>query len=189
MADPNEERKLDELLDSALAAYTAAEPRPGLEGRVLAGIRDHMDQPRARWWSVRSLAGAAAVAAMVLVILSILFLRPSQKPAKVQAETPKPAIYEPRPEIPQPESPGMSAKAVPHKQHIHSNQSQQQELAREDRPSVFPTPGPLSEQEKLMLAYVARTPKEELVAQVKGPDPEEEEFWKDRQPAVSRSQR
>jgi hypothetical protein len=41
-----------------------------------------------------------------------------------------------------------------------------------------------------MLAYLAQTPKEEIMAQLRPPNPEEEEeFWKDRQPAAARSQR
>ncbi|HZI55538.1 MAG TPA: hypothetical protein VFF39_02120, partial [Verrucomicrobiae bacterium] len=38
-------------------------------------------------------------------------------------------------------------------------------LALNQRPQVFPTPTPLSEQEQLLLHYVARTPREEVVAQ------------------------
>jgi hypothetical protein len=38
-------------------------------------------------------------------------------------------------------------------------------LALRDRPAVFPTPTPLSEQEKLLLSYVAGTPREEVIAQ------------------------
>jgi hypothetical protein len=63
-------------------------------------------------------------------------------------------------------------------------------LAQRDRPAVFPTPTGLSEQDKLMIAYLAQTPKEEVLAQLRAPDPkEEEEFWKDQQPAVARPQR
>jgi hypothetical protein len=38
-------------------------------------------------------------------------------------------------------------------------------LALNQRPAIFPTPTPLSEQEQLLLLYLARTPREEVVAQ------------------------
>src|SRR5262249_57257448 len=38
-------------------------------------------------------------------------------------------------------------------------------LALNRRPQIFPTPTPLSEQEQLLLRYVAGTPREELIAQ------------------------
>ena len=43
----------------------------------------------------------------------------------------------------------------------------------EVRQQVFPSPSPLSEQEKLLLRYLSRTPREELVAQ-SHPDPPDE---------------
>jgi hypothetical protein len=38
-------------------------------------------------------------------------------------------------------------------------------LALHRRPPVFPTPTPLSEQERLLLSYYTHTPREELIAQ------------------------
>jgi hypothetical protein len=38
---------------------------------------------------------------------------------------------------------------------------------------VFPSPSPLSEQEKLLFRYLARTPRAEIIAQ-SHPDPEDE---------------
>ena len=37
--DDKEKRCIDELLDASLRHYASTEPRPGLEGRVLAGVR------------------------------------------------------------------------------------------------------------------------------------------------------
>ena len=49
------------------------------------------------------------------------------------------------------------------------------------RPSSFPTPTPLSEQERLMLAYLNHTPREEIIAQTQRSDQKEaDEFWEDR---------
>ncbi|HEY2115922.1 MAG TPA: hypothetical protein VGJ51_12580, partial [Candidatus Angelobacter sp.] len=38
-------------------------------------------------------------------------------------------------------------------------------LALNQRPAVFPTPTPLSEQERLLLQYYRGTPREEMIAQ------------------------
>jgi hypothetical protein len=184
MPDQNEERKLDDLLDSALSAYSQVEPRSGLEARILARVRDSVEQSPARWWTVRWLvAGTVAIVALVLIVL---FLRPVQKPAQVEVQRTNPPAIQP-----QPESNRMTAKDAPGRKERRQHHGQpQQELARRDRPSVFPTPMGLSEQDKLMIAYLEQTPKEEVIAQLRAPDPkEEEEFWKDLQPAVARPQR
>jgi len=55
-----DERFVDELLDSALAQYAQAEPRPGLEGRLLARLRSEPD-PAAFGWRWLPMAAAAAV--------------------------------------------------------------------------------------------------------------------------------
>lgn len=48
------------------------------------------------------------------------------------------------------------------------------------RPANFPTPFPLSEQERLMLAYLNNTPHQEVIAQIQRTDQQEaEEFWQD----------
>jgi len=191
MSDQNSERKLDDLLDSALASYSAVEPRPGLEGRILARIQEAAEQPQTRWWSTRWLVVGGVAATVAAIVLSAWFFWPMHKPiqqvqrdiapsnqaqASKNLETTATKSHRQRKSAP-----------VIHKQ--RQTEHQQQELARSDRPAVFPTPTGLSEQEKLMLAYVAQTPKEELVARLQIRDSEKEEFWKDPQPAVSRSQR
>jgi hypothetical protein len=190
MADQNEERKLDELLDSALAVYSVEEPRAGLEGRVLAAIREDAERPRAAWWSLAWLAGAAAVAGAAALILGLLFFRPAKKPMKVEAKTPVPEMHAPVPQTSYPSGVGSNSKVVAQRKRPVHHETQPAELAQRDRPPVFPTPTGLSEQEKLLLSYLAQTPTEELIAQARIPDPaEEEEFWKDQQPAVVRPQR
>ncbi len=186
MSDQNNEKKLDDLLNSALSEYSAVEPRPGLEARILARIQDSAQQPR--WWSVRWLVAGATAAAIAVIVLSVLFFRPARRPQRVEIQPNHPQAIQPQP---QPSSEDTTAKTAPvRKEKRLSHAQPQQELALSDRPSVFPTPADLSEQEKLMLAYIAQTPKEEIIAQLRTPDPkEEEEFWKDQQPAVARPQR
>ena len=192
MADQNEERRLDDLLGSALSEYSAAEPRPGLEARILAHVREAA-KPQLRWWSVRWQVAGAVGAGIVAIVLSVLFLRPLPKPQQVQVRPNTPPSNQAQVLNNRP-APGVVRKrqgkrATVGSKEIHA-EYQQQDLAQSDRPSVFPTPAGLSEQEKLMLAYIAQTPKEEFIAQMRPPNPEEEEeFWKDRQPPAARPQR
>src|SRR5215467_6513065 len=133
MADQNDQRQLDDLLDSALSAYSAVEPRPGLEARILARIQESERQPNLRWWSIPWLAGATA-AAIAVLILGILFFRPPQKLPKAQVKTPEPMIHDLRPKTSQPDVGGPNAKLVPHpERRVRHVQVQQQELAQRDR--------------------------------------------------------
>jgi hypothetical protein len=160
MAERDEERKLEELLDSMLAAYSAAEPRPGLETRIVANLRTQGSQSDGRSWGRFWLwAGAgvaAAVAALVFAVLHRPAERPIPTPAEIVRSTPKPAPDTSSPAKPLQES----SKAVRHA--LHKPAVVQ---VADMRPDAFPTPTPLSEQERLLLRYLAGTPKEEIVAQ------------------------
>jgi hypothetical protein len=57
---------LDELLDSLLSGYSAAEPRPGLETRILANVRAQAAQRRRA--SIATLAAAAAMLMIGLIV-------------------------------------------------------------------------------------------------------------------------
>ena len=67
MADENWDR-LDRMLEAALAKYAAAEPRPGLEDRVLANLRaERTRMPVHAWWRW----SVAAVLAVVIVAMAL----------------------------------------------------------------------------------------------------------------------
>jgi hypothetical protein len=165
MTDPENDKQLDELLDSMLSAYSAAEPRPGLENRILAGMREAAGNPAAPWWSWKWLwaAGAAAAAALLLFMLWIGNHPAAPHPAKTVVQVPRTA--QPAPQITQsrPAAPVQTAKHQP-KLRVPPR-LQDASLPLDRRPAVFPTPTPLSEQERLLLSYYARTPRKELIAQ------------------------
>lgn len=189
MADQNDERRLDELLDSALSEYSAIEPRPGLETRILSHVREAAEQPR--WWSARWLVAGGVATAIAVLMLSVWFFRPIHKPIQ-QVVRSVPSSNEVQtsknPETTATKDNRQRRRATVARKERHEEHPRQ-ELARSDRPAVFPTPEGLSEQEKLMLAYVAQTPSEELIAQVRTRELEKEEFWKDAQSGAARSQR
>jgi hypothetical protein len=62
-------------------------------------------------------------------------------------------------------------------------QATSQDAALAKRPAVFPTPVPLSQQERLMFTYMANTPREEVVSQITTDDQKEAAaFWAQGEP-------
>ncbi|HZD94799.1 MAG TPA: hypothetical protein VE133_11125 [Candidatus Sulfotelmatobacter sp.] len=167
MTDHEKDKQLDDLLDSMLSSYSAIEPRPGLEARVLAGLRDEESRKAQRPWNFRWVWAASAVAA-VIVILALWVGRhhPAAPPTNTIVREKQPA--QPQQVHPQvrrslPVMAGDAAQQRPQKQVPAGMRNVS--LALNRRPPVFPTPAPLSEQEQLLLRYFAHTPKEELIAQ------------------------
>ena len=153
--------ELDHMLDTALAKYAAAQPRTGLEERVLANLWSEQTRvPHGAWWRW-GLAGAVAS----IVVVAVLFgwrsvrttppliathpsavPRSSSRPVTQVARSGENAI---RPERHAPNRSGISHRS-------------QLTVATADPPKLdqFPSLRPLSEQEKMLLDYVARYPAE-----------------------------
>ncbi len=146
MPDERDDKFLDELLDASLRHYSDALPREGLEGRVLAQLRSARAAKSSRKWAW---ALAAGVAAAVVIIAGIAI----RKPVPV-----RPAITAQHASAPQPASKSSPASSVATprpamaRQHTALRQGSAQ-LAEARRPEQFPTPAPLTQQEKLLLAY------------------------------------
>src|SRR5512147_231607 len=71
MENNERDRKLDQWLDEALSQYSAAEPRLGLEQRVLNRLRAE-EQARAKRWNLwRWMPALTAVAAAVVVAVAV----------------------------------------------------------------------------------------------------------------------
>jgi hypothetical protein len=164
MADQEKDKRADEIMDSLLANYSSAEPRPGLETRILANLRDaEENKSPAGWWNFRWLWAGMVTAAIFAAAVLISGRRRVEPPTHVIVKT-SPSI--PQPEI-QPRAPVTRNETA----RIHrrkppaATQPQNATLALNERPAVFPTPTPLSEQEKLLLSYLAGTPREEVIAE------------------------
>jgi len=166
MADQEKDKRMqiDDMLDSLLANYSSAEPRPGLETRILANLRDAEEKKASQgWWNFKWLW--AGMVAAVIIIAAVLISGPHQiaPPTNNVVKNTQPA--------PQPEIQTHAAIAPEQVGKIHrrkppvATRPQNAALALSERPAVFPTPTPLSEQEKLLLSYLAGTPREEVVAQ------------------------
>lgn len=170
---------LDRILDTALAKYAAVEPRAGLEGRILANLRAERSQVRSRSWWKWGLA--AAVAAMFVIALA-LALRPgkSSKPtiASHANLTVQPAH---KPEEPSMSRDRIAVKDMPkpvHRLRIHSYS--QTTTALVPKLDQFPSPRPLTEQEKMALEYVRNSPVQAaLIARAQTAEAQREELERD----------
>jgi hypothetical protein len=166
MADQEKDKQMqiDDMLDSLLANYSSAEPRPGLETRILANLQGAAgNKSPAGWWNFKWLWAGAVAAAIVMAAVLINGRHRIAPPTNVVAKTSQPA---PQPEI-QPHVPAVRNETVrirPRKS-LAPTRPQNAALGLNERPAVFPTPTPLSEQEKLLLSYLAGTPREEVIAQ------------------------
>ena len=145
----DEDRFADELLDASLRKYRSEEPRAGLETRILAGARaaERAAQRRGTW--VWVLGAAAAGLAVVAVVLSLPRSRPALVPSPAPLAATKPA------------SPPLGPQAV---STVPKTVRPHVTLAAR-RPEQFPTPMPLSEQERLLLLYVKAADQSGLAAQ------------------------
>jgi hypothetical protein len=184
MADQEKDRQIDEMLDTLLAKYSSAEPRPGLETRIMANLREAEKKAPRGWWNFKWI-WAGVVAAVIIVAAVLINGRhrvelPTHVIVKTSPAVPQPAIQPHAPVAPQ-----QMAKAPRHKPSALPTVRQDAALVRSQRPANFPTPVPLSEQERMMFTYLENTPKEVVVAQIPSTDEEKEAeaFWADRGPS------
>ena len=161
--EKDKQMQIDEMLDSLLANYSSAEPRPGLETRILANLREPEKQSAQGWWNFKWLWAGMVAAAIIVAAVLISGRRRIEPPTHVVVRTTHP--------VPQPGIQSHAPIALKETVRIYwrkpraTKQPQDAALALSQRPAVFPTPTPLSEQEKLLLSYVASTPREEVIAQ------------------------
>jgi hypothetical protein len=172
MADQETDKQMyiDDMLDSMLANYSSAEPRPGLQTRILANLRDAEEKEAAHgWWNFKWLWAGMVAAAIIVAAVLISGRHRIAPPTNVVVKNTQPA---PQPEI-QPHAPIAPKETVRiyRRKSRATKQPQNAALALSQRPAVFPTPTPLSEQEQLLLRYMTFTPREELIAQSHPDDP------------------
>jgi hypothetical protein len=157
----------DQWLESALIQFGKAEPRVGLENRLLANLRAERAQAhlRRRWW--RALGMVASLAA-ILVAVRVEERDRERKPESTAAtSTTNRAeareLVQPRP-IPQIVHP---ATEVVLRRPAH-RPTRDLAVASTPKLAQFPSPQPLSEQERILASYVAKYPEHAaLVAQAR----------------------
>jgi hypothetical protein len=172
------DNQLDALLDSMLAEYSAVEPRPGLENRILTNIREATGKEKSPWWRWRWIWAGAAAAAVALIIAVMLLSSPGSRKQPVpvaQGNSAQENSGTERGTTPHVANAAPERAAVPSHPTAVAHAPRMQTVARKEvRREVFPTPEPLSKEERMLLSYLSRTPREELVAQ-SHPDPTPDE--------------
>jgi hypothetical protein len=192
------DKMLDQMLDSALAEYSQVEPRPGLENRILAGLAN--DERAVKWDWKWILAFAAAC------IVIALLVAPREKKGLVEIGTKTPDARTPGNSnspavITSGRDPGPRGNLVSNLRHRqgashqnaqpraavpHDSALKQPVVAVVKQP-VFPEPSPLSEQEKLLFAYLRKTPYQELVQNSKPDEPKVESEFNQVMPGQEKS--
>jgi hypothetical protein len=156
MERDDKERLLDQYIDSALAKYGRAEPRPGIETRIIAGLR--AEEARSvlthRWkWMVLTACSALAISAFIAIHFNA---GRSHKPViAVQQTVGSHGV----PRVGSEGSPHLGGQeaglATPSRRvtrHRSAGTSEATELAKLNQ---FPSPAPLSEQEQILTRYVS----------------------------------
>jgi hypothetical protein len=144
--------ELDRLLDAALKQYAAVQPREGLEGRILARMRSETaERANHAWW--RWLTAAAAVAALAVIIT--MALRPRATPQPMVAQHPSGTL--PAAKLAASSQPRKAVPRPTRRVHAVAEIQVRKALPKLDQ---FPSPQPLSEQEKLLASYVAVYPEQ-----------------------------
>ncbi|HEY1677674.1 MAG TPA: hypothetical protein VGG04_08215 [Candidatus Sulfotelmatobacter sp.] len=149
---------VDLLLDKGLARYAEVEPREGLEDRILANLR--AERPRVSihaWWKW----GVAALTAMVLVAAAVAF-RPARKSQPVigpQTGAETQSARDSETQLANPEVPGTPKRSPVRRRPAHRD-APVMTVAAAKAPKLdqFPSPRPLTEQEKMLLGYIEQNP-------------------------------
>jgi hypothetical protein len=140
------DRELDDLIDAALPSYSAAEPRPGLQHRIIAhALAQPHRRKRLGWaWAF----AVPAIACLLLFILPRHHTVPQSAVASGPTTMTPPSIDS---NIPLRTTPSpVQAEAT----HIHSAMASHP-ATHEPLPkqNVFPSPSPLTAEEQALVAY------------------------------------
>jgi hypothetical protein len=158
-----EQDEFDRVLDAVLAKYAAAEPRAGLEERVLANLRAEQARDAEHAWG--RWRAIAAVAAVIVVVVA-LFLRPDKLSHPVVADHPSTPMEAPKERETDVISNAQRREVRPHvrvRKPALRPSPPDVAIARAPKLEQFPSPEPLSEQEKLLQNYVAQNPEQAVL--------------------------
>lgn len=158
--DANERAAEDRWLDEALAQYSAAEPRMGLENRILANLEAHSAGRRRKWFYV-----FAATAAVMLFAVLVTTLRTGNQVTPDNTARNKPSDGQNiHPDNANSQSRNTMVQ-VTRKHHVPAPNkltNRAAVLPADVKQEHFPADRPPSEQDRLLLAYLNRTPPQEM---------------------------
>jgi hypothetical protein len=152
--------ELDHELDVVLAKYAAAEPRTGLEERILANLRAERTQVADRAWWRWGLAAAAAT-----VVVAAVAWRSGKPSHPITVSHPSPTTQVLKEPVTQVVANGQKRAARfsgprPVQKATAIRAHPPAVMAAEARLDQFPSPQPLSKQELALARYVIEFPQE-----------------------------
>jgi hypothetical protein len=161
--------KQDEL-DAALGKYAAVEPRAGLEDRILANLRaERARVPDRAWWRW-CVAGALATVVVLALALAWRSGKPPRPVVANHSSATTQAAKEPAIEVissggADEHRPQASARARTRITNLIRRETVVATNPKLDQPKLdqFPSPRPLSEQEKILQSYVAEYPEKAVL--------------------------
>jgi hypothetical protein len=155
-----EKDALNGELDAALAKFTKAEPRAGLEERILENLRIERKRAAERsWWRWPAVA---SLAALILVALFVSW-RSGKSPQKMAAQHPPATTRTSEHDGTQVANSSEHDSTPPHelfgsRPKPHAITHTAAAVAPAPKLDEFPSPQPLSEQEKILAHYVTNYP-------------------------------
>ncbi len=149
--------RLDQWLDTGLHEYGSAEPRVGLEGRVLANLATERARATTRRWWVWGAAAAMVCVGVALWLGGMNHRSPVGDVASNAASAgQKTGAANGHPEVERPVVGEVHRRVRPGATKVI-------EVAREPRLIQFPSPRRLGEQEQLLVRYVEESPSEAVL--------------------------
>lgn len=147
---------LEEWLDEALQQYGNAEPRAGLESRILTNLA--AEEPR---WFYQGWRWALVGASLTILLTTIWFGIESRVP-KTNEHALVPVQSQNAPNQPEVTSPSASNQSSRQSRRNQAHAFTNAHL-RKPRLDQFPSPRPASEEELILAKYVERFPKEAML--------------------------
>lgn len=164
LQEQEHDRAAEQWLDEAIGHLRDTGPRFGLEARVLSGVRAHVAQRRRRWTFLVA-ASAAAILAVALVV-SWPRSKPNVTPNVAQKTSPDSAGPGPVAPVYIVPARNTSGPRVGRRREVAAATLSARIVMRppgDPRQATFPASAPLTDQGKLLQAYLRQTPQHELV--------------------------
>jgi len=143
----DEPEMIDRLLEDALSTYSSREPRPGLEQRVLSRVHS---AGAARKFAFPVWATAVPVAACLL-LTAIFWIHGSAQPQRSTVARTTAGL---------PATAALRGQTEPPRIVVRPRMSKRTKAAGLPRLPEFPTPEPITAEERTLLTLVARAPGE-----------------------------
>jgi len=151
----------EQRLNEALKRYGEAEPRPGLESRILRILAAERERSVGRGWHWR-LAAATLAFGIIAVVGFLLARKPD--PPRLNVVTGAPITNPGQGKAPARPSDHKTVVALrPNKQGKSQRHVAVAKARTEPRLEQFPSPIPLTEQEQMLARYVRERPQEAVM--------------------------